>query len=69
MNGRSDAEVVLGTRQPLNRATSYLDLDFVYGRSEAEAMSLRELQGGLMKLNEDGLPERSENGSWLVSRG
>ena len=62
--------MVLGTRQPLNRAMSYLDLDFVYGRSEAEAMSLRELQGGFMKLDEDGLPERgTENGSWLVSQG
>lgn len=55
-----------GVRNPINYATSYLDLDFVYGRTEANAEDLRTLEGGFMKLTPDGLPYRSDNGSWLV---
>lgn len=67
MNGRSEAELdSKGVRQPLNYATAYLDLDFVYGRTEGHAKQLREIDKGMMKLN-GSLPERFENGSWLVS--
>lgn len=66
---RSDAELDsnLGFRQPLNYATAYLDLDFVYGRSKAEAEALRTLEGGLMTLATDGLPVQNNDNTWLVS--
>lgn len=68
VNGRSEAALDSeGVRQPLNHATAYLDLDFVYGRTEYDANQLREMKGGLMRLNGN-LPERFENGSWLVSQ-
>lgn len=45
---------VAGT--PLNEATAYYDLDFLYGRTADIAASLRELEGGRMKLTAEGLP-------------
>lgn len=57
------------TRSPTNYATAYIDLDFVYGRSEEEAEEFRELEGGRMSLTSDRLPLRSADGeSWLVRR-
>lgn len=71
---RSDAEVVASSdasdnssvRNPLNFATSYIDLDFVYGRSEEEAAALRDLEGGLMTMSESGVPVQNADGTWLV---
>ena len=58
------------TRSPTNYATSYIDLDFVYGRSEEDAQEFRELEGGRMSLTSAGLPLRSDDGaSWLVRLG
>lgn len=56
-----------GVRNPLNLATSYLDLDFMYGRSEAEAEALRTMEGGYMNLTDDDMPVQYDNGTWLVS--
>ena len=63
-----NGNLTAATRSPTNYATAFLDLDFVYGRSEAEAQSLRTLNGsGFMNLTDDGLPQRSEDGTtWLV---
>eukprot|EP00752_Nemacystus_decipiens_P002581 g2416.t2 len=56
------------TRSPTNYATSFIDLDFVYGRSEEEAQEFRELEGGRMSLTDDELPLRSADGeSWLIA--
>lgn len=54
-------------RSPTNFATSYIDLDFMYGRSEAEAQALRTMEGGLMAVTASGLPNRNANGTWVVS--
>lgn len=53
-------------RSPTNYATSYLDLDFVYGRSEEEAEALRTLEGGLMSITDAGLPLQNADGTWQV---
>lgn len=59
-----------GVRNPINYATSYLDLDFVYGRTEHESKALRsEDGGGLMNITDTGVPFMSDNGTWLVSSG
>lgn len=72
---RSDAELAAGSdygsgsvRNPVNYATAYIDLDFVYGRSEAEAEALRTMEGGLMNITASGVPFREADGTWLVSR-
>ena len=54
-------------RNPLNLATSYIDLDFMYGRSVEEAEALRTMENGYMNLTEDGMPVRNDDGTWLVS--
>ena len=54
-------------RNPLNLATSYIDLDFMYGRSVEEAEALRTMENGYMNLAEDGMPVRNDDGTWLVS--
>lgn len=68
---RSDAEVVAGTsRNPINYATSFIDLDFVYGRSKDESDSLRGLNGdGKLLVDDSGLPVQNDDGTWLVSPG
>ena len=64
---RSDAAVGRdGVRSPINYATSYLDLDFVYGRSEAESNALRTMENGLMNVTETGVPFQDADGTWLV---
>lgn len=65
---RSDAGVTNSVRSPINYATAYIDLDFVYGRSEEEAQALRTLEGGLMNITASGVPFQNEDGTWLVSR-
>lgn len=56
------------TRSPVNHATAFVDLDFVYGRSEDDAAALRTLDGtGFMNVTERGLPFRKADGTWLVS--
>lgn len=54
-------------RCPINYATAYIDLDFMYGRTEEEALSLRTLDGGLMNITEDGLPHLNEDATWKVT--
>ena len=56
-----------GVRSPINYATAYLDLDFIYGRSEDEAESLRTLEGGLMNITDEGWPIQNPDGTWLVN--
>lgn len=65
-----DGALPAATRSPTNYATSFIDLDFVYGRSEEDAEELRVLDGsGRMSLTSDGLPLRTADGeSWLVRR-
>lgn len=66
---RSNAEVSDSIRNPVNYATSYIDADFVYGRSEDEANALRTMEGGFMIMSEaTGLPVLDANGTWLVRK-
>ena len=53
-------------RSPINYATAYIDLDFVYGRNELDAEELRTLEGGMMNITENGVPFRNADGTWLV---
>lgn len=66
---RSDAEVTATSRNPINYATSYIDLDFVYGRSKAESDSLRSSNNdGKLVLDDNGrLPVQNDDGTWLVN--
>lgn len=62
-----DSVLLEPTRNPINYATAFLDLDFLYGRDEATAESLRKMEGGLMLLDDDDLPILHEDGStWQV---
>ncbi|CAN0260725.1 unnamed protein product, partial [Discosporangium mesarthrocarpum] len=56
-----------GPRKPINFATAYIDLDFVYGRDQETADALRLKENGMMVLTEDGLPERLSDGSWRLA--
>eukprot|EP00752_Nemacystus_decipiens_P001683 g1633.t1 len=65
---RSDAAVGAdGVRNPINYATSYLDLDFVYGRSAEEAEALRTMENGLMNVTDTGVPFQNADGTWLIA--
>ncbi|CAM9989804.1 unnamed protein product, partial [Ascophyllum nodosum] len=55
-----------GVRNPLNLATSYIDLDFMYGRSVEAAEALRTMENGYMNLTEDGMPVQNDDGTWLI---
>lgn len=67
LSGRSDAATSPdGVRSPVNYATSYLDLDFVYGRSVEEAVALRTMEDGFMNVTETGVPFQNADGTWLV---
>lgn len=67
---RSDAAVDEddAVRSPINYATAYIDLDFIYGRSVEEAAALRSLEGGLMNVTDTGVPFQNADGTWLVSK-
>lgn len=65
---RSEASVAGSIRNPTNYATSFIDLDFVYGRSKEEAGELRTFENGCMNVTENGLPFRNADGTWLVRR-
>lgn len=66
---RSDAAAGSDSvRSPVNYATSYIDLDFMYGRSEEEAKGFRKLEGGLMNVTASGVPFQNVDGTWMVSR-
>ncbi|CAM9611990.1 unnamed protein product, partial [Ascophyllum nodosum] len=54
-------------RSPINYATAYINLDFVYGRNELDAEELRTLEGGMMNITENGVPFRNADGTWLVA--
>lgn len=56
-----------GTRSPINYATAYIDLDWLYGRDEESATSLRTLHAGNLNLTSDELPHLLADGTWLVS--
>lgn len=69
---RSDAQVdgeIDGARSPINYATAFVDLDWVYGRDEEAAAALRTLDGGHLNLTDDELPHLLADGTWLVSEG
>ncbi|CAM9145144.1 unnamed protein product [Ectocarpus sp. 8 AP-2014] len=56
------------TRSPVNYATAFIDLDFVYGRSEEDAATLRSSDGnGFMAVTERGLPYLNDDGTWLIA--
>ncbi|CAM9869802.1 unnamed protein product, partial [Ectocarpus sp. 12 AP-2014] len=56
------------TRSPVNYATAFIDLDFVYGRSEEDAATLRSSDGnGFMAVTEKGLPYLNDDGTWLIA--
>lgn len=63
---RSEAAVVSSVRNPVNYATAFIDLDFMYGRSKEEADALRSFDSGLMNVTDSGVPFRNEDGTWLV---
>lgn len=63
---RSEAAVTDSVRNPINYATAFMDLDFLYGRSEEEANALRTFERGLMNITDSGVPFRNKNGTWLV---
>ena len=65
---RSNASVSGSTRSPVNYATSYIDLDFMYGRSKEEADAFRAFESGFMNVTETGVPFHNANGTWMVSR-
>ncbi|CAM9856213.1 unnamed protein product, partial [Choristocarpus tenellus] len=54
-------------RAPINYATAYFDLDFVYGRDQESANELRAMEGGLMTLGDNGMPMELSNGLWLLA--
>ena len=64
--GEIDAEGG-GTRSPINYATAYLDLDWIYGRDEDSATALRTLESGYLNLTAEELPHLLPDGTWLVS--
>ncbi|CAM9820602.1 unnamed protein product, partial [Ectocarpus sp. 4 AP-2014] len=65
---RSDAaEGTDGVRSPINYASSYIDLDFVYGRSAEEAELLRTMEDGFMNVTDSGVPFQNEDGTWLMA--
>lgn len=64
--GEIDAEGD-GARSPTNYATAYIDLDWLYGRDEESAATLRTLDAGNLNLTADGLPHLLPDGTWLVS--
>ena len=56
-----------GTRSPINYATAYVDLDWLYGRDEDSATALRTLESGYLNLTAEELPHLLPDGTWLVS--
>ena len=66
---RSNATVFNSTtRNPVNYATSFIDLDYMYGRSDEEAERFRTMEGGFMNVTKTGVPFRNTDGTWMVSR-
>eukprot|EP00904_Undaria_pinnatifida_P011027 jgi/Undpi1/7054/HiC_scaffold_21.g09528.m1 len=64
---RSDAAVGSDSvRSPVNYATSYIDLDFMYGRTEKEAKGFRTMDGGLMNVTDTGVPFQNADGTWMI---
>ena len=56
-----------GARSPINYATAYLDLDWLYGRNEDSAAEIRAFESGYLNLTEDQLPHQLADSVWLVS--
>lgn len=67
---RSQAEIDAegdAARSPINYATAYIDLDWLYGRDETSAAAFRTLNAGNLNITADGLPYLLPDGTWLVS--
>ena len=67
---RSNGEIEAdggGVRNPINYATAYIDLDWLYGRDEESAGAIRTLDAGTLNLTADDLPHSLPDGTWLVS--
>lgn len=56
-----------GTRSPINYATAYLDLDWLYGRDNESARAIRTLELGYLNVTTAKLPHLLPDGTWLVS--
>lgn len=63
---RSEAAVTDSVRNPINYASSFIDLDFVYGRSENAADALRTFEDGMLSMADDNMPIKNSDGTWLV---
>lgn len=55
-----------GVRSPINFATAYLDLDWLYGRSKDAADEIRTFDTGHLSLTDDALPPLRADGTWQV---
>ena len=68
---RSNGEIEAdggGVRNPINYATAYIDLDWLYGRDDDSAAAIRTLDAGKLNLTADDLPYLLPDGTWLVSK-
>ncbi|KAJ8316161.1 hypothetical protein KUTeg_006175 [Tegillarca granosa] len=52
-----------GRRQQINQLNSYLDASQVYGLSEADNDKIRVYRGGLLKVNNDNIPDKQDSQS------
>lgn len=64
---RSNAAISNSVRNPVNYATAYIDLDYMYGRSQDEAKEFRTFEGGFMNVTGTGVPFQNSDGTWVVS--
>ncbi|CBJ27734.1 peroxidase [Ectocarpus siliculosus] len=64
---RSQATVTDSVRNPINYASSFIDLDFVYGRSKDAADALRTFDGGMLSMADDNMPIKNSDGTWLIA--
>ncbi|CAB1101232.1 unnamed protein product [Ectocarpus sp. CCAP 1310/34] len=64
---RSEATVTDSVRNPINYASSFIDLDFLYGRSEDAADALRTFEGGMLSMADDNMPIKNNDGTWLIA--
>ncbi|CAM9852240.1 unnamed protein product, partial [Ectocarpus sp. 8 AP-2014] len=64
---RSEATVTDSVRNPINYASSFIDLDFVYGRSEDAADALRTFEDGMLSMADASMPIKNDDGTWLIA--
>lgn len=53
--------------QPMNRATSYLDLSLIYGNHQSELDQIRLYKGGKFRMSASGLLPADVNGNYIPS--